>query len=229
MLRKLHVLCLLTFLPIAANATAISSVGTTNCGGNLTISLLGDASFSCSGSLALTGGGIISNSLISIVSNGDLFLDNLTLDAPNITFSSLSGTLTIGSGVIANASSVTLSAPNVVQNGIINTQGPSVSIMLITTPAINPLLTSNPGAGLISIGGGVDLGRPTLSPTIGPITNSPVVGGSIFITDPNTSLVDANSGINNPLASIAAVPEPSTYLLMLLGVLGLVSIRRKLT
>ena len=154
MTRLLCALCILAFLPNAANATSVINVGTTNCSGDLTISALDGASFACAGNLTLDGGLVTSDSLINISVGGDLSVNNLIFTSPSVTFTALSGTIAIGSGFVVNTSSATLNGWN-----------------------IN------------------------------------IAQGAQF----------------NYVSQIAAVPEPSTYAMMLLGILGLVTVRRKST
>ena len=217
MLRKLSMLCLLAILPAVANATTTSSVVTTNCIGDFSLSLLADATFSCSGSLTMTGGAVTSDSLISIVSNGDLILDNLSFTAPNITFSVLSGIMTIGSGVVINSSSVNVSSNNNPVNGPTFPLGGNIPI------------DSNAGSIVLVAGGTLNLGKGS-GYVLTPSTNLPAAGGTLVLGSGSGGLV-INTVVDPfaPVIVLAAVPEPSTYLLMLLGVLGLLSIRRKST
>lgn len=130
-----RLLCALYFLalfPFAANATSISSssIVNSNCTGTLTSSLLDGASFACAGNFTLDGGSITSDSVINISADGDLFLDNLTLTAPNVTFSSIYGGLEIGSGVIVNANYSLLTA-----NYIFITSGATFNVTAVPEPA----------------------------------------------------------------------------------------------
>jgi adhesin HecA-like repeat protein len=105
MLRQLFITCLVAVLPIAANATSTASIINTSCSGNLTSSLTDGASFACAGNLTLDGGFITSDSEINISADGDLFIDNINLNAPNIYLSNLSGLLNISSSAVIQASS----------------------------------------------------------------------------------------------------------------------------
>ncbi len=151
MSRLLCALCLMTFLPIVANATSTSSIINTNCSGSLTTSLHNGASFACAGNLTLDGGFITSDSLINISAEGDLFVNNLVFTSPNVRFTALSGTIEIGSGFVVNANSAILTA----------------------------------------------------------------------------SIINIALGAQFNVPQIAAVPEPSTYVMMLTGILGLISFRRR--
>lgn len=184
MLRKLYALCFLVFLPFSANAISTSSITNTNCSGNLTTSLLGGASFVCAGNLMLDGGLVTSDLLINISTDGDLFLDNITFTAPNVSFSVLSGMMTIGGGVVINGSSV-----NLVSNG----------------GAVNVL-----GAVNINSGGNITLNQdPNL--VINP-------GGNLNLG------LGATINVKTPI--LTAVPEPSTYAMLFLGLLGLIGFSR---
>lgn len=209
MSRLLCALCLIAFLPIVANAASTSSITNTSCSGSLTTSLLDDASFACAGNLTLDGGFITSDSLINISADGDLFLDNLTFTAPNVTFSVLTGTLTIGSSIIVNSTTA------IIQN---------------TTKAIvtwNELNIPQGSGAVLTIGDGKDL---KVSPGSGYVlnlgSNTPVVGGTLIIGSGVGALVTTGVVINEPAFSVAAVPEPSTYAMMFLG-LGLIALRRR--
>ena len=204
MSRLLCVFCLIAFLPIAANATSTSSITNTSCSGSLTTSLLDGASFACAGNLTLDGGFITSDSLINISADGDLFLDNLTFTAPNVTFSVLTGALIIGSGIIVNTSTA------IIQN---------------TTKAVvtwNELNIPQGSGAVLTIGDGKDL---KVSPGSGYVlnlgSNTPVVGGTLIIGSGSSALITTGVFVNDPAFSVAAVPEPSTYAMMLLGLIAL--------
>jgi hypothetical protein len=185
MLRKLYALCFLAFLPISANAISTVSVANSNCSGELTASTLDGASFACAGNFTFTDGFVTSDSLINISATGDLFLDNLVFTAPNITFSVLSGMMTIGNGVVFNGNSVNLTSNN--------------------SPVNNNPINIRPGV-IFSLGSG---------------------GNLTLIQDQNLVIYPGGNidVIQTPI--LTAVPEPSTYALMLVGTLGLLSIRRK--
>ena len=204
MSRLLCTLCLMAFLPIVANATSTSSITNTSCSGSLTTSLLDGASFACAGNLTLDGGFITSDSLINISADGDLFLDNLTFTAPNVTFSVLTGALIIGSGIIVNTSTA------IIQN---------------TTKAVvtwNELNIPQGSGAVLTIGDGKDL---KVSPGSGYVlnlgSNTPVVGGTLIIGSGSSALITTGVFVNDPAFSVAAVPEPSTYAMMLLGLIAL--------
>ena len=184
MLRILCVLLTLAFLPISANAISTSSITNTNCSGNLTTSLLGGVSFACAGNLTLDGGLVTSDLLINISADGDLFLDNLTFTAPNVSFSVLSGMMTIGGSVVINGSSV-----NLVSNG----------------GAVNVLGSVN-----INSGGNITLNQ-----------------DSNLVINPGGNLnLGPGATINVKTPILTAVPEPNTYAMMFLGLLGLIGFSR---
>ncbi len=179
--RLAYTLCLVAILPISAYAKSTASIINTNCSGSLTSSLIDGASFSCAGNLTLDGGFISSDSVINISADGDLFLDNLNLNAPIISISNLSGLLNVGSSAVIQAS----------------------SMILINSEYIN-----------IAQGAKTEIlkdGKVVLTPSTNLVTN---VGGDINLTSGQFSLQ-------------APVPEPSTYLMALLG-LGLIVYRRQL-
>lgn len=211
MSRLLCTLCLLAFLPITANATSTSSITNTNCSGNLTSSLLDGASFVCAGNLTLDGGFVTSDSLINISADGDLFLDNLTFTAPNITLSVLTGMLKIGSNVVLNAGS---------NFNVAGGNSAPISIIQSTPKAIiswtNFDITLNPGTAV-----NFNAGSPNT------VVLNRVGGGALSLISGNISTSELVT--NGSVLNVTAVPEPNTYAMMLLGVLGLVYIQRKST
>lgn len=223
MLRKLYVLCILVFLPISANALSTSNIANTNCSGELTASTLDGASFVCAGNLTLDGGFITSDSLINISASGDLFLDNLTFTAPNITISVLTGMLSIGNNTILRGDSIAIngsgsSAPTAI------VQGSRDSIL--TWSKFN--IPQGGGGAILTVGDGGDLKVGAGSGyVLNPGSNIPVVGGTLTIVGPG-DLTTTGSIDNGSLINVTAVPEPSTYAMMLAGILGLISFRRKI-
>lgn len=209
MLRKLYALCFLVFLPVSANAISTASIANTSCSGELTASTLDGASFACAGNLTLDGGFITSDSLINISASGDLFLDNLTFNAPTVTFSVLTGMLTMGSNVTINAgSNLTVTGGNTAPVAIVQ----STPRAIVTWDNFN--ITLNPGSAIdfkAGSGSSVVLNR--------------VGGGALTLISGN--IATSGSGGSSLELSAAAVPEPSTYAMMLAGILGLISFRRK--
>jgi hypothetical protein len=210
MSRLLFVLCLLTFFPFAANATSISSssIVNTSCSGTLTTSLVDGASFACAGNFILDGGSITSDSLINLSADGDLFLDNLTLVAPNISLSVLTGMLKMGSNVILNAgANLTVVGGNAVP----------IAIVQSTPKAIiswaNFDITLNPGAAVSFNAGSANS-----------VVLNRVGGGALSLISGNIS--NSSLDINGPVLDVTSVPEPSAYAMVLLG-LGLITFRRK--
>ena len=184
MLRFLCVLLTFAFLPLSANAISTASIVNTGCSGDLTTSLLDNASFACAGNLKLDGGFVTSDSLINISADGDLFLDNLIFTAPNVSFSVLSGMMTIGGSVVINGSSVNL----ISNGGAVNVLGAfNINSGANITLNQDPNLVINPGGNL----------------NLGP-------GATINVKTP----------------ILTAVPEPNTYAMMFLGLLGLIGFSR---
>jgi len=230
MSRFLCALYLMVFLPIAANAASTSSIANTNCSGSLTSSLLNGASFACAGNLTLDGGFVTSDSLINISATGDLFLDNLTFTAPNVTFSVLSGMMTIGSGVVINSNSIILAG----DTGITVAQGALINILPGSNNNVGagtgfPLggggLTLSAGGALSSgAGGGLNLGAGS-GGILGLGGNLPVAGGTLVVG--SGGLISLGSSGGGTLFSVTSVPEPASYAMMLAGILGLISFRRR--
>ena len=209
MSRLLCALCLVAFLPNAANATSSASITNTNCSGELTASTLYGASFACAGNLTLDGGFIISDSLINISASGDLFLDNLTFTAPIVSFSVLTGMLAMGSNVTINAgSNLAVTGGNAAPVAIVQ----STPRAIVTWDNFNIAL--NPGSAInFNAGSGSS------------VVFNRVGGGSLTLISGN--IATSGSGGTSLELSVAAVPEPSTYAMMLAGILGLISFRRK--
>ena len=222
MSRLLCVLCLLTLFPFAANATSISSssIVNTSCSGALTTSLLDGASFACAGNFTLDGGSITSDSVINISADGDLFLDNLTFTAPNISVSGLTG-VKMGNNVVLNGSSAITIASG-------KTSVPTVIIQARTQPTVKwPYLDILQGGGgaVVIIGDGGDLNMGAGSGyVLKPSSNIPVVGGALIIG--SGGIITTGSAGTELAVNVTSVPEPSTYAFMLLG-LGLILLKRR--
>lgn len=207
MSRLLYAFTLALILPISAQATSTASIINTSCSGSLTSSLIDGASFACAGNLTLDGGFITSDSVINISADGDLFLDNLTLTAPNISLSVQTGAMIIGSNMFINAdSNVTVS---------------NLFMIKDETPAIKE--DSGGNVIIFSDAGNLDLTAGTLPSRkfytvdlVGSIELRPVSGFININFDPS-----APSQI-----VLTPVPEPSTYLMVLLGI-GFITYRRQ--
>ena len=215
------------FLPVSANAISTSNIANTNCSGSLTSSLQDGASFACTGNFTLDGGTVTSDSLINISATGDLLLDNLIFTAPNITFSVLSGMMTIGSGVVINSNSIILAG----DTAITITKGALINLLLGSNNNIvagKGFPLGGGGAGILSAGdgGGLNLGAGSGNVLV-LVGNLPLTGGTLVLGSGGFLTMGGNP--NSPAVVLSAVPELSTYAMMLLGVLGLAGIRRKST
>ena len=233
MRRLLYTLCLAVIFPISAHATSVASIINTSCSGSLTSSLIDGASFSCAGNLTLDGGFITSDSLINISADGDLFVDNLTFTAPNVTFSVLNGMLTMGSAAVVNTSIAILqSNPNTIlnwsefnigQSAIVNlNQGQPSKATLNSVLGINQTTS---GVLSVNSGGSIYLGN-TNGVTLQPNTTPLTPGGSIVIGLVSSGLTTTGNNAYTPFTVLSAVPEPNSYLMVLFG-LGLIMYRRK--
>lgn len=209
MLRLSVLSCLLACLPLASHATAQISLTSMNCSGDMALSSGSGISLSCAGNLNLAGGWLKSDSQISLFANGDLTLDNLSLYAPEISLSSLTGNITIGSNALfetthnATVPSGTINIDRWMPNQVIEWQNFAIGL--------------NPG-GVITVGGGDASGT-------NHIPQQPVL--SIKTTQ---SVLLANASQIRPISganiNVSAVPEPDGYMMMLAG-LGLMAYRRK--
>lgn len=213
MLRLSVLSCLLACLPLASHATAQISLTSMNCSGDMALSSGSGISLSCAGNLNLAGGWLKSDSQISLFANGDLTLDNLSLYAPEISLSSLTGNITIGSNALfdtthaATVPSGTINTDRWMPNQIIEWQNFAIGL--------------NPG-GVITVGSG-DAGG------INHIPQQPGQAGGLSIKTVQSVLL-ANASQIRPISganiNVSAVPEPDGYMMMLAG-LGLMAYRRK--
>lgn len=206
MTRLLSALCLAVMLPISAQATTTSSIINTSCSGNLTISLLDSASFACVGNLTLDDGIITSDSLINISADGDLFLDNLTLTAPNVTLSVLAGLVRMGSNVMINGA----------------------SSLIVTDGSTSPVTIKQNSKAEIVSGNDFNIGKESsvnfnVGGASAAVLNR-ISGGTLTLISGNVATTGSSG--NGLELSVANVPEPSAYLMVLLG-LGLIAFRRK--
>lgn len=161
MIRTLTLLSALSFFSLNAEAVSSSTVGSFECSDSLSISLLDTASFSCIGNFSLYGGGITSDSKIVVTSSGSLVLDNLSITAPFVELSSLSGQVSIGSGVLISTSSFLATVGN----------------------GVTPIFTVSPGASIL-VGSGETariIGSSEILQSIGHGAITPLVGGNISI------------------------------------------------
>lgn len=99
MSRLLGLFWLAILLPVSANANTQFSIANTDCSGDMSISVLTGVSLICAGSLTLEHGFINADTAISLYADHDLHLDHISLHAPEIIISLLSGSLTIGNNV----------------------------------------------------------------------------------------------------------------------------------
>ena len=206
MTRLLFALCLAITLPISAQASSTSSVINSSCSGTLTSSLVDGASFACAGNLTLDGGFITSDSLINIFADGDLFLDNLTLTAPKVTLSVLTGVLTLGSNVMINEGSSLI---------VVGGSASPSTIKQASKAEIVSWSDFNIGAD-VAVNFNSGGGSAAVLNRIG--------GGSLTLISGNVA-TSGSSGSGLGL-NVTAVPEPSTYAMVLLG-LALISLKRR--
>jgi len=214
MLRLSVLSCLLACMPLASHASAQISLASTSCSGDMALSSGSGISFSCTGNLSLDGGWLKSDSQISLFASGDLTLNNLSLYAPEISLSTLTGNLTIGSNVLFD-----ITHTPVLTSGAIHINS------WLPRPVIawqDVDIGLQPGAVISVSTHSADAikqtadHRPALS---GHLVLSPAQS-QMFIHESRISLAN-NAGIN-----VSAVPEPDGYMMVLAG-LGLMACRRK--
>jgi hypothetical protein len=143
MLRISFFLCALTLLPAIVNAASTANLGTVECTGSQTSNLTDAATFQCAGDFALLNGNIFSDSKIVISADGALYFENLLINAPAVEFTTLSGVLSLGSGVIINTNYFTVGigdnvSPDVnVVSGAMITVGSGDAARLISADEIS--------------------------------------------------------------------------------------------
>ena len=208
MLRLTALLSLMAVLPVVAHANTVISLASTSCSGAMSTSSLAGASLSCAGNLSLDGGLIDSHSSIFIRAEGDLLLENLNLNVPEVSLSTIAGHLQI-------ASSVNIQATQ-------NQNSPGGQVV------INPF----PGKQVIDWksfdikphpGGNIQVNMPS---TNNGIAEGVVIdGGKIVIKSAGIKLT---SDVLNAQASVTSVPEANTGAMLLLGLCLLAWHRRTL-
>ncbi|HEY0907503.1 MAG TPA: PEP-CTERM sorting domain-containing protein [Methylophilus sp.] len=191
---------LLAALPIAAHANTTFSIASSHCSGEMSISSLNGTALTCSGNLMLEDGFVFSDTSIVMTATGDLWLDNLTLRAPNIVFSA-AGNLTLGNHIHWSV----IKAPNA---GTIPATTPRPEI------SWSHFDIGTQSGGVISAGGTGNGNKPT------PV-NLP--GGNIQL---NNGALSVAGQASHPAVSASAVPEAETWTMLLAG-LSLLAVRRK--
>lgn len=210
MFRLSVLLSLLATLPVAAQANTVISLENINCSGTLSISSLAGASLSCAGNFDLSDGLIESDSQIFILAEGDLLLENLNINAPDISISTLGGSLQLANTVNIKA---TQTEGNV-----------GGKVMISVLPTKQDIHWNNFNIGLNS-GANIQISAP-------PSLTGP---GEIYVMNRN-GIVFLNTNalnftttgfitINTPI-SISSVPEANVSAMLLLG-FGLLMLRRR--
>lgn len=205
MFRRTALISLMAAMPLAAQANTVISLASTTCSGSLSISSLAGASLSCAGNLSLNGGWINSDASILIRADGDLLLENLYLTAPEISFSSLSGTLYMGSSVNIQTRQ--------------NLNHPS-SPRLIGAQLIKQDIHWNSFNIGLNPGSNIQVNVPS---TYNGVAESVTDAGQVVIKGNGIKLTSA---VLNTPTSVTSVPEANTRAMVLLG-LGLLAVRRK--
>lgn len=214
MLRLSVLSCLLACMPLASHASAQISLASTNCSGDMALSSGSGISLSCTGNLSLDGGWLKSDSTISLFAGGDLTLNNLSLYAPEISLSNLTGNLSIGSNVLLDATHTIALSSGVVP---IDIWAPRPVIAWASfNIGLSSSVNFNMGAASASV----------INRVLG---YSPELGGSLVLSTAQIQMLTQESRItviNSAGINVSAVPEPDGYMMMLAG-LGLMACRRK--
>lgn len=204
MSRLLGLFWLAILLPVSANANTQFSIANTDCSGDMSISVLTGVSLICAGSLTLEHGFINADTAITLYADHDLHLDHISLHAPEIIISLLSGSLTIGNNV-----NFSVIAREPLGTGLLPVQQP-VPRPVIAWNSFD--IGLNPG-GVIFVGGNANTS----------VINR-LIGGNVELNAGSTIL--SGQPVNSAVVSASMVPEPSTFALMLLGLGGIACKRR---
>lgn len=216
MLRLTTLISLIATMPLVVHANTVINLANTSCSGSLSISSLSGASLSCDGNLSLNGGFIDSGSSIFIRAEGDLFLENLSLNAPEISISAISGNLQMASTVN-------------IQRG--QNQNNAGGPLLIGPQLVTQDIRWNSFNIGLNPGGNIQFSAPDASSSV---INRIAGSGKINLMNINGVLSNAGTG-NFPTAgltivsnqiSVSSVPEANTGAMLLLG-MGLLALRRK--
>lgn len=202
MLRLTTLISLMATMPVIAQANTVISIASSSCSGAMSISSLSGASLSCAGNLSLNGGWIDSDSSIFIRADGDLLLENLHLNAPEVSFSTITGNLQIASTVNIKA----------VQNDGPVRINPIPEKQFIEWESFD--ITLHPGSV-------IHFNMPGTSSSV---WNRIQGDGQIVIKSGGVQITSAILN-NNPITA-SSVPEANTSAMLLLGV-GLLALRRR--
>lgn len=208
MFRLTAFISLMAAMPLAAQANTVINLASTTCSGTLSISSLAGASLSCAGNLSLNGGWINSDASILIRAEGDLLLENLNLNAPEISISTITGNLQMTSTVNIKA----------IQN-----EGNGGGQVAIYRFPRQPIIDWKPFDVRLNPGGNINFNVPGASTRVierTVITNR----GNIIITSGDVQITSAILP-NNPM-TVSSVPEANTSAMFLLG-LSLLALRRR--
>lgn len=216
MLRLTTLISLIATMPLVVHANTVINLANTSCSGSLSISSLSGASLSCDGNLSLNGGFIDSGSSIFISAEGDLFLENLSLNAPEISISTISGNLQMASTVNIQTGQN--------QN---NAGGP----LLIGPQLVTQDIRWNSFNIGLNPGGNIQFSAPNSSSSVlNRITESDKINvmniTGILSNASSVNLTTAGLTIVSNQISVSSVPEANTGAMLLLG-MGLLALRRK--
>lgn len=218
MLRLATMLSLMAAMPVAVHANTVINLDSSDCSGTMSISSRSGASLRCNGNLTLNGGWINTDSSIFIQAAGDLLLENLTLNAQEISLSTLQGGIQIANTVNINAvqndggGQVVIHAGN---NGLF---------------PITPIIHWQAFDLSFSAGGTVHFNMPS---TYSSAPSGVIAVGGQIVIKPGGTMEISSSQISSPLintsltASVSAVPEAHRAAMLWLS-LGLLAFRRRM-
>lgn len=177
-------------------AQTVVNVQDTSCSGIQSSSLNSPLYLNCSGDFALNRGVLADNSGIFLSATGALTLDNITISAPTIQFDA--GTsISVGGNVSLAGSNISL----------VSGAAGTTPLLFSSSPVGNPVISSGGAAGALSF---------TQSGSVVTMVN--------WQTDLSPDLFVV---MDEPLIlTVNAVPEPSSYVTILAGLLCLAGFRR---
>lgn len=218
MLKPLLMLLGLAFVSSAGFAATGGNAPTTFCSGIQTSSSSSGSplALSCAGDFSLSGG-VLSNSVgLFLSSTGALTLDNISITAPTLSFAAGSLFSMTPSVSISAVSNVSISANTIALNGTIAAPGGAISIV-----SFSSVFGSAPSisGGNLSLGSSGILGGGNLSLGNG---GTLLIGGGINLV-PNQFM---GSVVPGGTLSITPVPEPSSYITLLVGLLCFAGFQR---
>ncbi|WP_445372150.1 hypothetical protein ACH518_05340 [Methylomonas sp. HW2-6] len=216
---KWFLVCVFGLATSTIQASTFIDLGSSICSGDQSLDSSNGLALSCTGDFSLGQGSLISDTAITLFSKGRLSLSNFKLSAPRITLNT-EDSLHIGSDVSfagnGNQPSILISSPESrLIGGNFSPTEPSLSSGGdITVTTGRDISAGRGGAGIVKISppSVTFLARP-------PISLVPPAGGQISLSSGGITIMSAGT--------LASVPLPPSFLMLLSGLLLLVSGSRR--